>query len=129
MTSPADLRYTKTHEWIRVDGDIATIGLTNYAQQELGDITYVELPEEGTALSQNEPFGVIESVKAAADVYAPVDGEVVERNESVVESPEIVNASPYADAWLIRIRVSNLTQIEQLMNASSYDEHAAAAAH
>src|SRR5918992_274551 len=106
MTAPSDLRYTKTHEWIRLDGEIATIGLTDYAQEELGDITYVELPDEGAALSQNQPFGVIESVKAAADVYAPLDGEVIERNETVVDSPELVNASPYGDAWLIRIRVN-----------------------
>lgn len=129
MTSPTDLRYTKTHEWVRLDGDVATIGLTDYAQQELGDITYVELPEQGDEVTRNQPFGVVESVKAAADVYAPLDGEVVERNESIVESPEQVNASPYGDAWLIKIRVSDPTQVEQLMDSPAYDAHAASAAH
>lgn len=129
MSSPSDLRYTKTHEWVRIDGDVATIGLTDYAQQELGDITYVELPDAGDEISQNQPFGVVESVKAAADVYAPLDGEVVERNESVVASPELVNASPYGDAWLLKIRVSDPSQVEQLMDVSAYDAHAAAAAH
>ena len=129
MPSPTDLRYTKTHEWVRLDGDLATIGLTDYAQQELGDITYVELPEQGTEVSQNQPFGVVESVKAAADVYAPVDGEVVDRNETVVDSPELVNASPYGDAWLIKIRVADRSQVEQLMDSPAYDAHAAAAAH
>lgn len=129
MSSPSDLRYTKTHEWVRLDGDVATIGLTDFAQQELGDITYVELPDAGDELAQFQPFGVVESVKAAADVYAPLDGEVVERNESVVASPELVNASPYADAWLLKIRVSDPSQLEQLMDVSAYDAHAAAAAH
>ena len=129
MTSPSDLRYTKTHEWVRVEGDVATIGLTDYAQNELGDITYVELPEEGDELTQNQPFGVIESVKAAADVYAPVDGEVIERNTSVVDAPEMVNASPYGDAWLIKIRIADPAQVEELLDPAAYDEHAAAAAH
>ena len=121
--------YTKDHEWIRVDGDVATIGLTDYAQQELGDITYVELPEVGAELSQSQPFGVVESVKAAADVYAPVDGEVLETNASVVDRPELVNASPYGDAWLLRLRLTDPTQLATLMDAAAYDEHAAAAAH
>ena len=129
MTSPSDLRYTKTHEWVRLDGDIATIGLTDFAQQELGDITYVELPDPGDQLVMSQPFGVVESVKAAADVYAPIDGEVVERNESVVDSPELVNASPYGDAWLLKIRVADPSQVEDLMDVSAYDAHAAAAAH
>jgi glycine cleavage system H protein len=129
MNAPTDLRYTKTHEWIRVDGDVATIGLTDYAQQELGDITYVELPEVGSELSQSQPFGVVESVKAAADVYAPVDGEVLETNGSVVDRPELVNASPYGDAWLLRIRVADPNQLSTLMDAAAYDEHATAAAH
>ena len=129
MTPPNDLRYTKTHEWIKVDGDVATIGLTDFAQQELGDITYVELPDEGSELTQNQPFGVVESVKAAADVYAPIDGEVVDRNDSVVDSPELVNASPYGDAWFIKIRITDPTQIDSLMDAAAYDEHSAASAH
>jgi glycine cleavage system H protein len=129
MTSPNDLRYTKTHEWIRVDGDVATIGLTDYAQQELGDITYVELPGAGAEFGQNEPFGVVESVKAASDVFAPVDGEVIERNDAVVDSPELVNDSPYGDAWLIRIRIKDASQVDALMDAATYDVHAAASTH
>ena len=129
MSSPSDLRYTKTHEWVRVDGDVATIGLTDYAQNELGDITYVELPEQGDELTQNQPFGVVESVKAAADVYAPVDGEVIERNASVIDAPEIVNASPYGEAWLIKIRIADPAQVQDLLDATTYDRHAAAAAH
>jgi glycine cleavage system H protein len=129
MSSPSDLRYTKTHEWVRVEGDVATIGLTDYAQNELGDITYVELPETGDELTQNQPFGVIESVKAAADVYAPVDGEVIERNTEVIDAPEKVNASPYGDAWLIKIRIADPAQVQALLDAAGYDEHAASAAH
>jgi glycine cleavage system H protein len=129
MSSPSDLRYTKTHEWIRVEGDVATIGLTDYAQNELGDITYVELPEEGADLAQFQPFGVVESVKAAADVYAPVDGEVIETNPAVVDSPELVNTSPFGDAWLLKIRLKDAGQVAALMDAAAYDEHAAASAH
>ena len=129
MSSPNDLRYTKTHEWVRVDGDVATVGLTDYAQRELGDITFVELPDAGDEVSQNQPFGVVESVKAAADVYAPLDGEVAERNDAVVDSPELVNAAPYGDAWLIKIRIKDPSQIDTLMDAAAYDEHAASAAH
>lgn len=129
MAAPKDLRYTKTHEWVRVDGDVATIGLTDYAQNELGDITYLELPAIGDAISQAEPLGVIESVKAASDIYAPIGGEVVERNEDVVGSPEIVNQSPYEKAWLVKVRVTDPDQTSSLMTPDQYDEFAAAAAH
>src|SRR5947209_6317844 len=115
MASPADLRFTKTHEWVRVDGDVATIGITDYAQAELGDITYLELPDPGDELSRSTPFGIVESVKAASDVYAPVDGEVVERNEEVIEAPELVNSSPYDRAWFLKIRLADPTQVEDLM--------------
>ncbi|MER3436282.1 MAG: glycine cleavage system protein H [Chloroflexota bacterium] len=129
MTSPKDLRYTKTHEWVRVEGDIATIGITDYAQNELGDITYLELPEVGSQVTQNEPLGVIESVKAASDVYAPVSGEVIERNEQAIESPDLVNRSPYDEAWLVKVRMSNPSELESLMNADEYDAFAAEAVH
>lgn len=129
MSAPTDLRFTKTHEWVRLDGDVATIGITDYAQRELGDITYVELPEAGDSLSQNEPFGVVESVKAASDLYAPIDGEVVERNESLLSSPDLVNASPYDDAWLIKIKMTDPSQTAALMDPSTYDEFAAEAGH
>ena len=129
MSAPTDLRFTKTHEWVRVDGDVATVGITDYAQRELGDITYVELPEAGDSVSQNEPFGVVESVKAASDVYAPIDGEVVERNESLLSAPDLVNASPYDDAWLIKVKLSDPSQAEALMDPSTYDEFSAETAH
>jgi glycine cleavage system H protein len=109
MASPEELKFTKSHEWVRVDGDIATIGVTDHAQEELGDITYLELPDVGESLAAAEPFGVVESVKAASDIYSPFDGEIVERNDAAVDAPEVVNASPYGDAWL-------------LMSASEYDE-------
>jgi glycine cleavage system H protein len=129
MTSPRDLRYTKTHEWVRPDGNLATIGISDYAQTELGDITFIELPEVGDTISREQPFGVVESVKAASDVYAPVDGEVVERNEEAIATPELVNSSPYDQAWLIKIRLSNPEQLDELLDAESYDASAAAAAH
>jgi glycine cleavage system H protein len=123
MASPADLKYTRTHEWVRQDGDVVTIGITDHAQSELGDITYLELPEIGGEVSGGEPFGVVESVKAASDVYAPIDGEVVERNEDVVSAPDVVNASPYEKAWLVKVRVSDVTQLDQLMSATDYDAY------
>lgn len=127
MASPADLKYTKTHEWVRLDGDVVTVGITDYAQNELGDITYLELPDIGNAVTKEEPFGVIESVKAATDIYAPVDGEVVERNDSAVDSPDVVNTSPYDQAWLVKIRVSDPGQLDALMDSQSYDQFAAEA--
>ncbi len=127
MTSPQDLRFTKTHEWLRVDGDIATLGITDHAQNELGDITYLELPEAGDRLSQAQPFGIVESVKAASDIYAPVDGEVLERNDEVVEAPDLVNSSPYEKAWLIKVKLDDPGQLESLMGPAEYDTFADAA--
>ncbi len=114
---------------VRQDGETATIGISDYAQTELGDITYIELPEVGDAISRDQPFGVVESVKAASDVYAPVDGEVVERNEEAIAAPELVNASPYDQAWLIKVRLTNPEQVSDLLDAAAYDEVAATAAH
>ena len=124
MASPADLRFTRTHEWVRLDGDVATVGISDHAQSELGDITYLELPEVGERVARAEPFGIIESVKAASDLYAPVDGEVLERNEKVLDSPELVNSSPYEEAWLVRIRVSDPNQLETLLSPADYDAFA-----
>jgi glycine cleavage system H protein len=129
MSSPADRRYTKTHEWVSLDGDVATIGVTDFAQSELGDITYLDLPDVGTAISENAAFGVVESVKAANDIFSPVDGEVVERNDSAVDAPETVNSSPYGDAWLVKVRISDPAKFEALMDAEAYDAFAASAAH
>lgn len=123
MAAPADLKYTKSHEWVRVDGDVVTIGLADYAQNELGDITYLELPDVGDSIVAGEPLGVVESVKAASDIYAPVGGEVVERNEDAVNSPEVVNQSPYGDAWLLKVRVGNSAEVDALMDANAYDAY------
>jgi glycine cleavage system H protein len=124
MASPIDLRFTKTHEWVRLDGELATIGLSDHAQSELGDITYLELPEIGDTVTQNDPLGVVESVKAASDIYSPVGGEVVERNEDAIGSPEIVNQSPYDRAWLIRVRVADPAEFASLMESEEYDRFA-----
>ncbi len=129
MSSPTDLRYTKTHEWVRVEDDVATLGITDYAQSELGDITYLELPESGESISAGSPFGVVESVKAASDIYSPIDGEVIERNEAAVEAPELLNQSPYGDAWLLKVRLGDPSQVEKLMAPQEYDSFAADAAH
>lgn len=126
---PADLRYTKTHEWVRVEGDIATVGMSDYAQSELGDITYLELPDPGTELAATEPFGVVESVKAASDIYAPVGGEVIERNEDAVNGPDVVNASPYEQAWLIKLRLADAEALNALMSADDYEQYLQEVAH
>lgn len=129
MAAPKDLHYTKSHEWVRLDGDIATFGLADYAQAELGDITYLELPAVGDKVTQLEPYGVVESVKAASDIYAPLDGEVIEVNGSAVDAPDVVNSSPYDNAWLVKVRVSDPAQLENLMDAGTYDVFAEEAAH
>lgn len=122
MAVPQDYKYTRTHEWVSVDGDIATIGITDYAQSELGDITYVELPPVGSTLGKSDSLGVIESVKAASDVYAPIGGEVVEDNTEVEGAPETVNASPFENAWLVRIRMSDPSELDGLLDAAAYEE-------
>ncbi len=121
MSSPTDLKYTKSHEWVRVDGDVAAIGLADHAQSELGDITYLELPDVGDSITAGDALGVIESVKAASDIYAPVGGEVVERNENAVNSPELVNKSPYDDAWLIKVKLADPAELDTLMDVETYD--------
>jgi glycine cleavage system H protein len=118
----ADLRYSKTHEWVKVDGDTVTMGVSDFAQSELGDITYLELPEPGDSVNQSEPLGVIESVKAASDIYSPVSGEIVEANDAVVEAPESVNASPYDDAWLVKIKLSDPSELDALMDSAAYEK-------
>lgn len=121
---PGGLYFTKTHEWAKVDGDEAVIGLSDFAQNELGDITYLELPEPGSTTTQNEPLGVIESVKAASDIYAPLSGEVIEANQEVVDSPEYVNSSPYEKAWLLKIRMSDPSEVDNLMDSEAYAPYA-----
>ena len=120
MEFPADLRYTTADEWVRVADGEATIGITDYAQDQLGDVVYVELPEVGRRLAQGDPFGVIESVKAVSDLFTPVGGEVLARNESLLTSPERVNASPYGDGWMIRVRLSDPAEPAALLSAEAY---------
>jgi glycine cleavage system H protein len=120
---PEELRYSKEHEWVRAEGDIATVGITHFAQEQLGDVVFVELPERGTPVKQFASLGVVESVKAAADVYAPVSGEILERNVKVVESPELVNAAPYEDGWLVKVRLSDKSDLERLLSADDYRAH------
>ncbi len=129
MSAPKNLRFTKTHEWVLVEDDIVTVGIADYAQQELGDITYLELPDVGDSVSAGEAFGVVESVKAASDIYSPLDGEVLERNDGAVDSPEVINASPYGDAWLLKLKISDPSQVEALMDPETYDQYAAEASH
>ena len=120
---PENLRYTKDHEWILVDGDSGTIGITDHAQEELGDIVYVELPKAGAKLEQSSSFGSVESVKAVSDIYCPVSGEVADVNQALAESPEKVNDDPYGDGWLIKLKLTDLAQIEKLMTAAQYTEY------
>lgn len=122
---PDGLRFTRSHEWVKVDGDSVTIGVSDFAQNELGDITYLELPESGTQVSGGEPLGVIESVKAASDIYSPVSGEVVEANQQVVDAPDLVNTSPYDQAWLVKVRVSDQSEVEALMDSDAYRSYVA----
>jgi glycine cleavage system H protein len=129
MSVPQGYRFTRTHEWVKIDGDIATIGITDFAQSELGDITYLELPSAGTQLSQSEPLGVVESVKAATDIYAPISGEVVEENDKAINAPEVVNASPYNDAWLVKVRISDPKQVDNLLDADAYQKLLEAGGH
>ncbi|MCG8561298.1 MAG: glycine cleavage system protein GcvH [Hyphomicrobiales bacterium] len=116
----ADVKYTEDHEYIRLDGDVAEVGITTYAQEQLGDVVYVELPETGKALSKGDEAAVIESVKAAAELYAPVDGEVVETNGALEENPALVNEDPEGAAWFIKIKVSDASALEGLMDADAY---------
>ena len=123
---PDDLRYSREHEWVRVDGSTATIGITEYAANELGDVVFVELPEAGSQLEQFRTFGVIESVKAVSDLYAPVSGTVTEVNEALAQSPELVNSDAYGEGWICRVELSDPSQVDALMDAAGYAEHTAA---
>jgi glycine cleavage system H protein len=121
--TPEDSRYAKSHEYAHVEGDIATVGITEYAQKELGDVVFVELPQVGSQLEQNEELGSIESVKAVSELFAPVTGEVTEVNERLRDKPELVNSDPYGDGWMIKVRLSDPSELDELMNAEEYDEY------
>ena len=117
------MRFTKDHEWVRLDGDVATVGISQHAADALGDVVFVETPEAGKAVSQGDSFAVVESVKAASDVYAPVSGEVVEGNAALASAPETVNADPLGDGWFARIKVSDASQLDALMDQATYDDY------
>jgi glycine cleavage system H protein len=119
---PGDLRYTKEHEWIRVEGDEVVVGITEYAAHSLGDIVFVELPAIGRALAQAATFGVVESVKAVSDLYAPVSGEVTAVNEALGAAPELVNADPYGDGWMLRVRLADAVEVDALLDAAAYEQ-------
>ena len=121
MSTPADLKYTKSHEWVRVEGDVATIGITDHAQSELGDVVFVELPTPGRSIGADESFGTVESVKTVSDIYSPVSGEVVEVNSKLGAMSELVNTDPYGGGWMVKIKMKDSSQAEGLMDAATYD--------
>jgi glycine cleavage system H protein len=122
MEFPVELRYSQEHEWVAVDNNIATIGITDYAQEQLGDVVYVELPEVSTTVIKDDAFGVVESVKAVSDIYAPVSGTVTEVNADLADAPETVNEDPYGDAWMIRVEMSDPAELDDLMTAAEYQQ-------
>ena len=122
MNIPSDLKYTKDHEWLKVEGNIATVGITAFAQGELGDIVYVEVETEGEELDQEEVFGSIDAVKTVSDLFMPVSGEITSFNDALEQDPETVNSDPYGDGWLVKIEMSDSSQVEGLLNADQYQE-------
>ena len=117
---PADLRYNKTHEWVRVEGDIATIGITDHAQDALGDVVYLDLPNEGRILAADDKFGEVESVKAVSELYTPIGGEVVETNSTITDTTEVINEDPYGNGWMIKVRMSNPSDLDDLLTPNDY---------
>ena len=126
MEIPAGLKYSKEHEWVATEETVATIGITDYAQDQLGEIVYVELPAVGDKISKDDAFGVVESVKAVSDIYAPVSGTVVEVNQELPESPEMINEDPYGDGWLVKVKVSDAAELDDLLDHEEYEELVAA---
>ncbi len=121
MDFPDDMKYTREHEWVKVNGKVATIGVTDYAQEQMGDIVYVEMPGEGEILSKGDAFGVVESVKSVSDVYAPVSGKVVETNDPLKDNPETVNEDPYNEGWLVKLEMSDASELGELLDAKGYE--------
>lgn len=120
MNIPSNLKYTKEHEWISIDGDVATVGITDFAQKELGDIVYVEVETLDQTLNRDEVFGTVEAVKTVSDLFLPLSGEIIEFNDSLESKPETVNSDPYGDAWMIKIKISNPSEIEELLTSNDY---------
>jgi glycine cleavage system H protein len=125
MEFPEDLKYSKEHEWVLVEGNVATVGITDYAQEQLGDIVFVELPAIGDKVSKEDNFGVVESVKAVSDVYAPVSGKVLEVNDDLPENPEMLNEDPYGDGWMIKVEMSDREELDDLLTAAEYEQYVA----
>jgi len=125
MPSPTDLKYTKDHEWARLEGDVATVGITDYAQHSLGDVVYVDAGSKGKTVAQHQTFGVVESVKAASDLFSPVSGTVTEINAALADKPELVNQEPYGNGWMLKVKVSNMGELASLMDAAQYDAYIA----
>ncbi len=123
MSIPAELKYTKDHEWVRVDGNIATVGITAFAQGELGDIVYVEIETEGEELDQEEVFGSVEAVKTVSDLFMPVSGKIIEFNSALESNPEAVNTDPYGDGWMVKVELSNPSELDSLLDAAGYQAH------
>ena len=127
--TPSELKYAPSHEWVRVEGDVATVGITDHAQEALGDLVFIELPEVGDTVAAHDEAGVVESVKAASDIYAPVSGEIIAINEVLADSSETVNNDPYHDGWMYKIRMSDPVELDDLMDADAYDAQVAAEGH
>ena len=125
MSIPKNLRYTQDHEWLRKDGQVAVVGITDHAQHQLGDIVFVELPAIGTKVKQGQSFGTVESVKAVSDLFAPVSGEVTEINEALKDGPEKVNSDPYGEAWMVKLTPANAGEVEKLLTPDQYEKHVA----
>ena len=123
MNTPNDIKYTKEHEWVSLDGETATIGITDYAQSQLGDIVFVEFPDINSEINQNETFGVIEAVKTVADLFAPVSGEIIEVNSSLEDSPNFINSDPYGSGWIIKVIINDSNEYNGLMSSDVYEEH------
>jgi glycine cleavage system H protein len=123
MSIPAELKYTKDHEWVRVEGNVATVGVTAFAQGELGDIVYVEVETEGETLEKEEIFGTVEAVKTVSDLYMPISGKIIEFNSNLEATPELVNSDPYGEGWMVKIELSNDSEIDELMNSDDYEAH------
>jgi len=121
MEFPDDLKYSREHEWVLVEGNVATVGITAFAEEQLGDVVFVELPAVGDKVTKDEAMGVVESVKAVSDVYAPISGTVLEVNDDLPENTELVNEDPYGDGWMVKIELSDVTDLEELMNAADYE--------
>jgi len=120
MSIPADLKYTQDHEWVRVDGDVAVVGITDFAQGELGDVVFVEIETEGETLDKGETFGTVEAVKTVSDLFMPIGGEVAEVNEALADDPELVNKDPYGEGWMIKVKMTDAAELGELMDADAY---------